>query len=237
MTPKTLALLVEIERNSRAYSRRLRSSVSDLNDAATDLPVIASQLHAMLAESQQINDRLQQTTREQRNKVEVEKVLKPPTPVEEKQLLALNQQLTVVTRHLRTVLNEVAPALEAKLADPADPMCDYEIDAHIWYHAHDDDPEVANDDSLLFEAEYLMKNNVQWEEVEQTYLPIPAGLLVHPHCTLFHDLYTKSDGDNFQNLSFRDCLRIDRVLVDVQVAYQYAFSALNDSAVDTARVD
>ena len=237
MTPKTLALLVEIERVSRKYSRALRTATRDLKNATADLPLVVDQLHPMLVDSQQINDRLQQTARDQLNRIESSKILMEPTPAEEIRLLSLNRQLKTVTRHLRTVLDAIQPGLEAKLADPVDPMCDYEIEAVVSYYAHEDDPEVTNDDALLLEAEYPLKSSVQWEEVEYPYLPLPTGLLVEPHCALFQDLYSKCHGDRFQNLSFRDCLRINEIFVDVQVSYQYVFSSVRDSSNSAVRID
>ena len=55
------------------------------------------------------------------------------TNAEERQLLALNRQLLNVTRHLRTVVDDINPRLKAKRANPSDLMCDFEIEARIDY--------------------------------------------------------------------------------------------------------
>lgn len=148
----------------------------------------------------------------------------PLSDSEVNHVLRLNRQLTDLTRFLISAADDVTPRLEAKLADPNDPMQDYEIDARIDYVLREDDPEYAQDDDnilttrtepiqLLFEH-----NGTDWG-----YKPMQAGLTAEPHCWLFHDLYDMSYGRESPKVSLRDFLRIGTILVDVTILQQYAF--------------
>ncbi len=143
------------------------------------------------------------------------------TAADEGALLAFNRRLLKLTHHLRTVLDEVKPGLDLKLADPADPMFDYEVEAVIDYQLREDDPDFTLDDD-----NYLCRRTVSlklshWEREDCAYGPLPAGLLAEPHCALFTDLYGRGYAIESPRLSFHDCLRIGQIFVDVQVWYQY----------------
>jgi hypothetical protein len=74
-------------------------------------------------------------------------------------LMMLNQRLQKVERHLLDEAKRVEPALKLRVADPNDPMNDYEIDAKVYYTLRDDDPKYdEDDDNFMSERFYMLKN-------------------------------------------------------------------------------
>src|ERR1035437_4790279 len=159
----------------------------------------------------------------------------PLTESEISQLLVLNRRLLNITRYLQTVVDDVKPRLDAKVADPNDPMYDYEIDARLDYQLREDDPDYAeDDDNYIATRTEPIKEPWGWErEDHSSSSSLPSALLVEPHCWLFEDLYSIGYGVKSPRLSFRDCLRIGRIFVDVQVWQQYQFDAQGESPCDT----
>ena len=161
----------------------------------------------------------------------------PLTDNEISQLLVLNRRLLSITRYLQTVVDDVKPRLDAKVADPNDPMYDYEIDARLDYQLREDDPDYAeDDDNYIATRTEPIKEPRDWEgQDHSSSSSLPSALLVEPHCWLFEDLYSVDYGVKSPRLSFRDCLRIGRILVDVQVWQQYEFAPHSGSPCETKR--
>lgn len=135
------------------------------------------------------------------------------------QLLALNRFFKVVTQQLIAVAKDVEPRLEAKLADPTDPMYDFEIEALVDYVLRDDDAEYDDDeDNYLLIQQHSLRSPAMFDDTVCSIPFQPARLWSEPHCWLFHELRRES-----HRLSLRDLLRIGSVLVDVQVWQQYDF--------------
>jgi len=143
------------------------------------------------------------------------------------QLLDLNRRLLSITRHLETVVEDVKPRLDAKVADSNDPMYDYEIEACIDYQLREDDPDYSeDDDNYIATRTEPIKKQWGWQrEGRSSSSCLPSALLAEPHCWLFEDLYSVCYGVMSPRLSLRDCLRIGRIFVDVQVWQQYQFDA------------
>lgn len=239
MTPKTRTTVAYIQQWSRDNILRLRRAALHLQDAVDELPAELGELHAAVSECLQSSKRLQQAVENTLISDELEKIAIPPielTKVEESQLRVLNRHLRGVARHLRTVVDDVKPRLEAKLADPDDPMFDYEIEARIDYQLREDDPDFAEDDDnyLSTTTESLKSSLYGWEREKYAYSYLPAGLLVEPHCSLFHDLHSNHHGVESNSLSFKDCLRIGRIFVDVQIWQQYEFNAQDGALTKTS---
>lgn len=151
-------------------------------------------------------------------------------------LLALNRQLMGLSHHLRSVANDVTPRLDAKVADPNDPMVDYEIEVRLDYQLREDDPEHdEDDDNYLTTRTESLKHACMMEREDFADPSLPAGLLAEPHCWLFHDLYDHDQGPQSPRLSLRDCLRIGHIWVDVQVWQQYLFDAQGEPPCQTKR--
>lgn len=145
-------------------------------------------------------------------------------------LLALNQRLKDITTHLHEVVSDVTPKMEAKLADPTDPMYDYEIEIIIDYYLRDDDPDYREDDDNILTTrntwfhDFEEVPDLQYDWAESCF-NFPE-LRAEPHCWLFHDLYDHDYGAESPKLSLEDCLRVGKVFVDVQVWQQYQFDVL-----------
>lgn len=147
----------------------------------------------------------------------------PLAEAEIDQLLALNRYLKVVTQQLIAVVKDVEPRLEAKVADPADPMYDFEIEAVFNYVLRDDDADYdEDDDNFLSSQQHTFRCPVVFEDTICTIPFQPPRLCSEPLCWLFHELrhplMTRAP-----QLSLRDLLRIGRIYVDVQVWQQYDF--------------
>ena len=240
MTPKARTSVADIQQWNRDNILRLRRAALHLKDAVDELPAELGELHAAVAECLQSSKRLQQAVEDTLDSDELAKFETPHvelTEAEEHQLLALNRQLLKVTRHLRSVMDDIKPLLEAKRTDPDDPMYDYEIEARIDYQLREDDPDFAeDDDNYLSTRTASLKSSLSgWAREDCAYSYLPAGLLVEPHCKLFQDLYSNSYGAEAPRLSFRDCLHIGRIFVDVQIWQQYEFNAQGASPCDAKR--
>jgi hypothetical protein len=152
-------------------------------------------------------------------------------------LLDLNRRLLSITRHLETVVEDVTPRLDAKVADSNDPMYDYEIEACIDYQLREDDPDYAeDDDNYIATRSEPIKKQWGWQREERSSSSrLPSALLAEPHCWIFEDLHSVCYGVMSPRLSLRDCLRIGRIFVDVQVWQQYQFGANGELPCDTKR--
>lgn len=160
----------------------------------------------------------------------------PLTEDEIGRLLALNRCLKGVASHLLSVAADITPRLEAKVADPDDPMYDYEIEARIDCQLREDDPDYdENDDNYLSTRTESIRQLSRLEEEDFAELYLPAALRAEPHCWLFHDLYDHSYGPESPQLSFQDCLRIGHIFVDVQVWQQYIFDTQGAPPCDIKR--
>jgi len=100
-------------------------------------------------------------------------------------------------------------------------------EARIAYVLREDDPDFDEDeDNYLTERTELLKYRYDYGERADRLsgeIAEPGSLWSEPHCWLFHNLYDRGYGIESQRLSFRDCLRIGRIFIDVQVWQQYDF--------------
>jgi hypothetical protein len=230
MKPKNRTALIQTEDWLEDSHLSLRRMERRLESRAGELPPEFAKMHTALAACQQAMGQLQSAAEAEFEADDILNRRQPEPPLTDgecRQLLALNRQLKVVTRHLRAVAEDVTPRLEAKLADPDDPMVDYEIEARIDYVLREDDPDYDQDDDNLLTSrdESLMLQRLALIESDDFAEPqLPAGLAAEPHCWLFHDLYDHDYGRQSPRLSFRNCLRIGRIHVDVQMWQQYDFN-------------
>lgn len=151
-------------------------------------------------------------------------------------LLMLNRHLTSITKYLQTLDADLKPCLEARLADQNDPVNDSGIVARIEYVLREDDPEFdESDDNLLtvreenLECSAMFDPDDDWGEHLSGQASAVNGT---PHCWLFHDLYDHSYGrTNSRAMSLRECLRIGKIFIDVEVQLQYCFDMENGAWV------
>jgi len=149
------------------------------------------------------------------------------------QLLTLNRRLAKLERYLLDEAKRLEPPLQKRLADPTDPMSDYEIEATLYYRLRENDPAFDEDDDNFLtirrwiSLEEIRKDTLfcdgeDWRESGMSGL---NQLAQEPHCWLFHDLYShsygsKGDNDDMKELSLQDCLRVGAIWVDIAVQQQ-----------------
>jgi len=139
-------------------------------------------------------------------------------------LVRLNQRLEGLAYHLHEVGQQECARLEARVADPQDPLDDYEIDATLYFVLREDDPDFDDgDDNFLTQRELSLKGADHRDDGfdhRETVMQFPGRLNEIPHCWLFHDLYDHSYGLEQPALSLQDCLRVGRIWVDIAVRHQ-----------------
>ncbi|MBK5937699.1 hypothetical protein CCR96_00065 [Halochromatium roseum] len=147
------------------------------------------------------------------------------TSEEIERLVQLNERLAFLARHLQEVGQTLCPQLEARVADPDDPLDDFEIEAILHFMLREDDPDYDEDsDSFLTERRFSLKGDLNHEregvDYRETVRCFPGRLNQVAHCWLFHDLYDHSYGLEQPALSLGDCLRIDKIWVRIAVEHQ-----------------
>lgn len=141
-------------------------------------------------------------------------------------LLYLNRHLQTLQDYLLQVGKEQAALLEPRVADPTDPLDDFEIDATLYFTLREDDPDFDEyDDNFLTQREISLKRASEgeqcWDLLSDWREPGTMDYLVQePHCYLFHDLYDHSYGLEQPALTLSDCLRIGSIWVNVAVKHQ-----------------
>lgn len=147
------------------------------------------------------------------------------TSAEVDDLVRLNQRLEHLEHHLRAVGRQESARLNTRVADPNDPLDDYEIDATLYFILREDDPDFDDgDDNFLTQRDFSLKYDeshlADGVDHHETGIPFPGRLNEIPHCWLFHDLYDHSYGLEQPALSLQDGLRVGRIWVDIAVRHQ-----------------
>jgi hypothetical protein len=198
MTPKQLSALVDLQRQNERLDIYLRRQRRQLNEFSAEF------------------DNTAYTSKNKDFK-----------PEEITNLLRLNQRLGTLELHLCNMAETESEKLEARVADPDDPLDDYEIDATIYFVLHEDDPTFDDSDD-----NFLTQRDISLKRLDHSYglgdgfdhresVPyFPPGLEAEAHCWLFHDLYDHSYGLEHPALSLHDCLRVGTLWVDVAVRHQ-----------------
>lgn len=140
-------------------------------------------------------------------------------------LVQLNERLGFLECYLDQCSQDISEQMRARLADPNDPLDDFEIDVTLHFMMREDDPGYEDDsDNFLTERRFAMKGfdsvprlGRDWREEGH---PFPGRLNRVAHCWLFHDLYDHSYGIDQRALSLHSCLRIDKIWVRVAVEHQ-----------------
>jgi hypothetical protein len=225
MHPKTRISLLNLGEWNYSAVRKFNSMIRQLRNGC-ELPPGYDDLHAAVLNCEAALENLSNKIEEayENDKLTIlQSVDLPLTEPEIVQLRVLNLRLVDITRHLGSVAKDVTPRLEAKLADPADPMYDYEIEVRIDYILREDDPEYdEEEDNFLATRTESLKNLYFLDE--NYYKGIGSdGLRAESQCWLFHDLHDHEYGRESPRIPPRDCLRIGKIYVDVQVWQQYDF--------------
>jgi hypothetical protein len=141
-------------------------------------------------------------------------------------LIRLNERLSALEQYLCDLGEKECLNLDARVADPNDPLDDFEIEATLYFTLGTDDPAFDEDeDGFLTQRLFSLKHvNREWglgdglDHREPRHFP--GDLDNIPHCWLFHDLYDHDYGLEQPALTLQDCLRVDSIWVDVAVHHQ-----------------
>lgn len=227
MKPKKLTELRKLDGWMRRSDTRLRGMARELRAAGKGLPSEFSEIHSAVVRCQ---ESIQELSAKLDAVYEANETLRDYwwdeslTDDDIHQLLALNRQLRGIDPFLKAVADDIRPHLERNVADPNDQMYDYEIGAQIDYILRENDPEYdESDDNILTTREESLRCQREERFADYSEHIGPDGLRAEPHCWHFHDLYDHDYGGESPSLSFRDCLRIGKILIDVQVWQQYSF--------------
>lgn len=147
------------------------------------------------------------------------------TPEEINRLVRLNARLSALECYLYALDQRLCSQMSARVADPEDPLDDFEIDVTLHFMMHENDPDYDDDsDNFLTERRFTMKNDEKDtmldRDFRETIRRFPGQLNEIPHCWLFHDLYDHSYGLSQTALSLHNCLRIEKIWVRVAVDHQ-----------------
>lgn len=226
MKPKTLTELRKLDGWMRRSKTRLCGMARELRSAGKGLPSEFAEVHSAVVRCQ---ESIQELSAKLDAAYEANETLRDYwwdeslTDDDIHQLLALNRQLRDIAPFLRSVADDVRPRLESKVADPNNRMYDYEIEAQIDFILREDDPEYdEDDDNILTTRNESLRRQTEGHRIDYERIG-PDGLRAESHCWHFHDLYNHDYGEESPSLSFRDCLRIGTILIDVQVWQQYSF--------------
>lgn len=228
MKPKNRSYLVHSLESWMVGSRlTLYRMASKLQHTGEDLPVEFAELRTAISACQESMAQLSAKVDalfEADGRLIAKSHSKCLSDNEVNQVLGLNRQLADLPRFLKMTAEDITPRLKAKIADPNDPMFDFEIDADIAYMLREDDPEYIEDgDNYLTTRNECLKIDPDSEIRDWAEPHIQASLRAEPHCWYFHDLYDHDCGPKSPKVPLRDCLRIGTIVVDVQILQQYVF--------------
>lgn len=137
-------------------------------------------------------------------------------------LLRLNRRLATIEAFSRAFCSPIQCDLESQIADPDNPLQDFEIDVELQHmlSASDRDYAEGASDNVLTVQDYRAWNSdlhtLDWREVCRH-----EELNSEPHCYLFHDLYDHGGHGLYPATPPKECLRIGTLFLNVQVTYQF----------------
>ncbi len=131
-----------------------------------------------------------------------------------------------ISEFMHQTADAIRPVMQAKTADNLDPIYDYEIEAKLDFALRDDDPEYDEDSEnyLSSRSETLrFDRNEDYLNDDWRGSLTPEAFLSEPLSWLLHSLTEQSYGPKGPRVQLKNCLRIGKVFLDVQVWYQYVF--------------
>ena len=148
------------------------------------------------------------------------------SPDQRQYLQQLNARFMAIERQVQQDALAVITQLDARVQDPQDALCDYEIELEVECWLREDDPMYREDDDniLVTLTDYLtslrdphhmgIADGSNWNEFHyQEGHPLQAEF----HCWLYHCLYDHTP------LTWKDLLRIGHIWVNMPVIHQYAW--------------
>jgi hypothetical protein len=140
-------------------------------------------------------------------------------------LVRLNNRLAEIEQQLHKASVPIRGAMEARVADDADWVTDYEIESTVEFWLKETDRSYVEDkDNILAVIENYRVGGSRFHEPDDDELTFnwnDCGIMdldnptqLEYHCWLYHHLYDHA------GLCWEDLLRIGRIWVDLKVTYQ-----------------
>ncbi len=153
--------------------------------------------------------------------------VEPLTPVEVEGLRALNRHIVGITALLQKITEDILPNLEGHASSVNDPMFDFALDIDIHFELNHHDPAYIPQslNYLTTRHESIGQKGLDDELfTTKAWSDEPAGLSGDEKtCWLFQSLLHHDNGPGSPALPLRECLRIGRIHLNVQVHRQYCF--------------
>jgi hypothetical protein len=210
-----VATRIQISRLSRSLKRK----TSNLSGTFTELDSALDHVITSTNKVEAIIDRL----------LDDENWTSEPTSFtadETKRLQNLNHVMNDISEFMHRTADAIRPAMHAKTADNRDPMYDYEIEAELDYALRNDDPEYDEDsDNYLSSRSESLRFDRNEDDLNDDWRGslTPEAFLSEPLSWLLHSLTEHSYGPEGPRVRLKNCLRIGRILLDIQVWHQYVF--------------
>ncbi|EIC19838.1 hypothetical protein [Thiorhodovibrio frisius] len=140
-------------------------------------------------------------------------------------LIRLNDRLSMIERYLVEFRVTECPKMDSRVADPDDPLADYELDAELGFYLREDDPEYREDEDNIL----TMRRWISLKHSEQSQLNdgrdhrlwnIGYPLSEIEQCSLMHDLWDHDYSSEQRALTPQEMLRIGEISVEIQVRHQ-----------------
>jgi hypothetical protein len=155
----------------------------------------------------------------------VERDDRPLTDDEIARLRIVNERLYSIGIEILEETRRNIALLNQRVADPFDPLDDFEIEIVVDFVLDENDPDYReDDDNILTSRNYWISRqgaNGETELLEDRnwHEGVAPGMLESP-CYIFHDLYCHSLGSGRQRLSMRDVLRIGDAWINIEIQAQ-----------------
>lgn len=149
---------------------------------------------------------------------------RPLTQDETEQLKTFNETLRKLEYEIAIEGRKQVESLSRRVAEPNDPLDDFEIEAVVSFYLHEGDPSYRDDEDNI-----LTKRIIQIPKIPaKSDSPIdvtdwndrPDNWGIPHHCWLFHELYDHEYGLGQQRLSIQDILRIGLIWIDIDIQVQ-----------------
>jgi len=140
-------------------------------------------------------------------------------------LRAFNESLRQLENKFYPIMAAKHKELQARIADPADWLAEFNLDCLITFYLREDDPEYEkDDDNILMEIEVMyLEQNLPGRDPDRdwgfgaTHVDHAESCQDFPsesHCYLYHQLYDHCYMD------WRDLFRIECLYVDIKIEEQ-----------------
>lgn len=135
-------------------------------------------------------------------------------------LRLFNERMRELGREIQIEGSRQVELLAKRVADPLDPLDDFEIEADMSFILREDDPAYFEDDDnvLTRRIHYIPKNRQSNFDRYECAGVVKFG--IENHSYIFYDLHSMSYGLEQQALSLKDILRIGEVWIDVDIRVQ-----------------